>query len=389
MRTLFGKIFLSFWLMVLLTCAITILVIRLSKPQTNELPPHLSKSVVRAELAYHQNGEKGLIRWGMHVNRKFAPHKVFVLSKDKDLLNQELPMSVLELANNISAEQKTIGQRFGKNVYFGYYMTDSQGNGYKLIFDRPPAGKEKFKLLFQNIWIVILLVAGFTGTFCYLLARSFARPIKAIQEATKALADGDLDIQVADQFKGRKDEIGALANDFDRMTQQLKHAYNHQSRLIHDMSHELRAPISRMQVALALLEQEETLSSTQGKAMFDRVQAEINQFDQIIKQTLALPLFEQQKHPTLDAVQDISTTLESLIDDLQFEAQSDLAIHLTTEPETGPFLIQTKDNWLDTILRNLISNALQYRQANTEIRIQLTTAGDVHKVCVFNEGNGV
>lgn len=383
MRTLFGKIFVSFWLMMILTIMITVIILRLSKPESNELPPPLSRAVVKAEMSYQRHGERGLKSWTMKINKRIEPHKVYVLSESSDLLNRPIPLHIQEVADQITEEQKTVAQRQGRNVFFGYYLTDYQGSGYKLIFNHPPRPGDLFRHMVHNIWLVILIIALFTGVCCYLLARNFSRPIKAMQKATNALADGDLDVQISDQFKKRKDEIAELACDFDRMTQQLKHAYNHQSRLIQDMSHELRAPISRMQVALALLEGETDLQSEQGQAMFKRIQTEITQVEQIIKHTLTLPLFEQ-KQSTLEDREDMLETLSALIQDLQFENQTDLGIELNITPKDGKFIINTKDNWLNTILRNLISNALQYRQPDTKIEITLMSDKEHHKLSVTN-----
>ncbi|GLQ31587.1 HAMP domain-containing sensor histidine kinase [Litoribrevibacter albus] len=364
---------------------ITAVVLRLSRPQSNELPPPLSKAVVKAEMAYQRHGEAGLINWAQRINRRIHPHRVYVLSEKSDLLNRPIPPQILDIAEKISEEQKTIGQKHGRNVYFGYYLTDYQGKGYRLIFDHPPRPGEFFRHIVDHFWLVILLVAGFTGCFSYLLARNLTRPIKAMQEATNALADGDLDIQISGQFQNRKDEIAVLACDFDRMTKQLKHAYNHQNRLIQDMSHELRAPISRMQVALALLESEQVFESQAAQQLFERIQTEINQFDQIIKQTLSLPLFEQEKHPKLETRENVQTTLKALIDDLQFETQSELNIALETIPPEGEFFVYSKDNWLSTIFRNLISNALQYRTAGSSVNIVLTKTKQQLKISVSNE----
>lgn len=386
MRTLFGKIFVSFWLMMILTILITVIVLRLSKPESNALPPPLSRAVVKAEMSYQRHGEQGLKSWTIRINNRIRPHKVYVLSGQSDLLNRPIPPHIQSVADQISEAQKTIAQRYGRDVFFGYYLTDYQGSGYKLIFNHPPKPGDFFKHFVHNIWLVILIIALFTGLCCYLLARNFSRPIKAMQEATNALADGDLDVQVSNQFKKRKDEIAQLACDFDRMTQQIKHAYNHQSRLIQDMSHELRAPISRMQVALAILEGETDLESDQGQAMLNRIQTEITQFDQIISQTLSLPLFES-KRQTLDTREDIFQTLQSLISDLEFEAQSELDIELLASPSGDEFPVNTKDNWLTTIFRNLISNALQYRQPNTGIKIELLSENNHYSVSVTNQGS--
>ena len=90
----------------------------------------------------------------------------------------------------------------------------------------------------------ILLTAALV---CYLLAQYLVKPILKLRQATKKLAGGELDTRIQSK---RRDELGLLANDFDEMAKQIEMLITSQQRLARDISHELRSPLARMNVAL-------------------------------------------------------------------------------------------------------------------------------------------
>ena len=98
----------------------------------------------------------------------------------------------------------------------------------------------------------LLLTALF---LCWALARYLSSPIGKLRRATQKLADGDLSARVADQVGNRHDELASLAKDFDVMAERIESLITSQQRLSRDVSHELRSPLARMNVALEIAKQ--------------------------------------------------------------------------------------------------------------------------------------
>ena len=119
---------------------------------------------------------------------------------------------------------------------------------------------------------------------CFLLARYLSDPIRHLRAATRSIADGNLSVRVSSLMGQRRDELALLAFDFDVMAERLRSLLESQRQLLRDVSHELRSPLARLQIALGLarrphanLEQE-----------FDRIEQETQRLDELIGEILSL-----------------------------------------------------------------------------------------------------
>jgi two-component system OmpR family sensor kinase len=92
--------------------------------------------------------------------------------------------------------------------------------------------------------------------FALLLAWYFSRPIRALRKAFEAAAAGDLAPRFAGSKSSGGDELNDLGRDFDRMSGRLRDLMDGQRRLLHDVSHELRSPLARLQAAIGLAHQQ-------------------------------------------------------------------------------------------------------------------------------------
>ncbi len=90
---------------------------------------------------------------------------------------------------------------------------------------------------------------------CYLLAWSMTSPVTRLRKAAQSLAAGDLSARAGAPPGGRSDELTELMRDFDRMAERIERLVDSQSRLLKDVSHELRSPLARLSVALGLARQ--------------------------------------------------------------------------------------------------------------------------------------
>ena len=88
----------------------------------------------------------------------------------------------------------------------------------------------------------LLAVIGAAGFGCYVLARYLTAPVPRLQDAVRQLAAGDFSTRVGSISIARRDEIGELGREFDRMAGQLETLLATNKQLLQDISHELRSP---------------------------------------------------------------------------------------------------------------------------------------------------
>jgi signal transduction histidine kinase len=147
------------------------------------------------------------------------------------------------------------------HVYFGLNVENSYLFLFIQILDHP---------------IQILGIAMLVSTpLCLLLAWRLTRPILQLQQSVSQLAQGNLEIQIPNL--GRRDEIGQLAEHVSRMVDTLKDMIQKQKQLLSDISHELRSPLTRIQLAQALIRRKQGDS-----AELARIEGEIARLDKLI-----------------------------------------------------------------------------------------------------------
>lgn len=79
--------------------------------------------------------------------------------------------------------------------------------------------------------------------------RYLTAPIFKLSSAEKQLVDGNLSVRVGPTLGNRRDELSLLANDFDGMAERMETLLTSQRNLLRDVSHELRSPLARLNVA--------------------------------------------------------------------------------------------------------------------------------------------
>src|SRR5262245_5290437 len=133
-------------------------------------------------------------------------------------------------------------------------ITDTEGRKYAFVvaFAQDTATIKSRLLMFQ---VPIIMLAA-AGLFCFLIARHVTAPLIRLSSAAESIAEGRLNTRVGLDLQKRRDEIAALARDFDRMAERIEALVTSQQDLLANISHELRSPLARLNVALELLKQD-------------------------------------------------------------------------------------------------------------------------------------
>jgi two-component system sensor histidine kinase CpxA len=228
---------------------------------------------------------------------------------------------------------------------------------------------------------VALLLAAII--LCYALARYLVSPIGKIRKATQKLAGGDLKTRVADEFPTRHDEIGALAADFDVMAERIEMLITSQKRLTQDISHELRSPLARMNLALEIAKQK---SNPDAQPLLERIENESVRLNEMIGRMLTLSRLESGSSEIESEDVDLTELVEDVVADAEFEAR---AKHKSVKLEAEGCNIRGNESLLRSAIENVLRNAVRYTDENTSVNVTLLKKNGNAVVTVSDSGGGV
>ncbi|WP_024460359.1 ATP-binding protein [Marinimicrobium sp. LS-A18] len=313
----------------------------------------------------------------------------------EDLLDRPVPQGVQALIPELTSI-KPYGRHIeGHQKIYGRYLSLNDGRKIKVItvsstHDDPSEADIMWQLFISNIWPLLLVSILICGVACYFLARHFSRSVATLQKATKQIANGDLSVRVSPHFAGRRDEIASLGRDFDHMTERLEKAMLEQKRLIKDVSHELRSPLARLQVALGIAQQR---SNGSVDKELDRIKKAADYLGDVISDILALPVHDNGGWE-LDDTLDLRALLETLMENYGAEARRK-GVALVLESDLEEALVPTHGNMLVGVFENILRNALHYTDPATTVSLSLSADAaqkpdDPHYcVRVCDQGPGV
>jgi len=217
------------------------------------------------------------------------------------------------------------------------------------------------------------------------LAWYFTRPIRYLRWALKEVSLGKFDTRVSQLIGTRRDEIADLGHDVDLMTAHLEQLISSRQRLFHDISHELRSPLARIQVAIGLLRQ----NPARAESMVDRIDREVERLNYLVEQILTLARLTAKADFKADDNVDVIELLASIVDDACFEAESkNRSVRLTAG---GAFISRVNGEVLCRAFENIIRNAVKYTKAGTSVDVHaaLSDTGDALHISVTDHGPGI
>ena len=233
--------------------------------------------------------------------------------------------------------------------------------------------------------IVHLLLMFFLGTlFCYGLARYLTSPVAKLRDATREFAGGNLSARVGPTMGSRRDELVSLAADFDEMAEKIQLLIDSQRRLLGDISHELRSPLARLNVALELARQRSGMEATSA---LERIQREAELLNEMIGQLLALTRLESGATEIQKTEFDLESLVRDIVTDADFEARARKRTVRLESPEHCKIL--GNEQLLRRAIENIIRNAVQYTAQSTEVEVKLNCLDTASEITVRDHGAGV
>jgi two-component system sensor histidine kinase CpxA len=367
MRTLFLKIFLSFWVAQALFLVLAILVMLAFRPQRNSTWDALRTATLTEAIGAYESG--GTQRAHEYLEDLQRTHHVRAYVFDEQG-NEISGRSSQGWAEHVAAG-KPLPPRPGMVFPRPQILTESKASSdgrhlYTIAMELPPGPR-----VFFGPWGIpmpgLIIAVISSGLVCYFLAWYMTKPVALLRAATQQLAAGDLSARAGDPNSKRRDEIAGLMRDFDTMAARLENLVKAQSRLLNDISHELRSPLARLNVALGLARQR---SGPESAAMLERIELEASRLNELIGRLLILARLEdgEQRVPTTPVRLD--DVVLSVAEDAEFEAQA-RHCHVRSSIPEGEWGVRGEASLLHSAVENVVRNAIRYTREGSTVEIDL------------------
>ncbi|MGR8934495.1 MAG: ATP-binding protein [Gammaproteobacteria bacterium] len=234
-------------------------------------------------------------------------------------------------------------------------------------------------------WLAITAGSIASVLFSAALAWYFAKPIRSLRTAFAAVARGNLEVRIAAAMGKRHDELADLGCDFDHMAAQIGSLVTAQQRLLHDVSHELRSPLARLQAAVGLMQQQ----PDKLPATLERIERESQRISDLVGELLVLSRLEAGVANDAVGDVDLGGLLDDIVEDARFEAeQRHVAIRYGGVEDV---IVKARGELLQRAVENVLRNAVQHCKTGGEVTVSAVfeTASRRLLLSIDDQGSGV
>ncbi len=401
-HSLFWKIFLYFWVSMMLFGIFSTL-INAKIRQTEKNAPHTPVSVIikRSHQLIKQDTNKTVLReWLVESQDRIQSNTVYILdSKGKDLLSRPLNARMQQALHEYSKEPQEFYPYLQNpdSIFFEarpqhsndipplpgpaifvIKLVSNSGESYTLIIDNK-TNRDNW-IFWRSVSIGTRIAMAFllSGIICSFLARYLTTPLQKLRIATHRIASGHFDSSMNTRIAKRKDEIGDLGRDFDSMAKRIEITLQSQQRLLRDVSHELRSPLARLQIALGLAYQR---SNGLVQPELQRIEKEVERLNDLISQSLSLARISSQTSIPKKTTINLTELLKEVIETAKYEAQNKKCHIISTQMENC--CINGNKDLLYSGLENILRNAIQHTKIGTDIEASLILSNTYHPVATL------
>ncbi len=253
----------------------------------------------------------------------------------------------------------------------GHHFLQQKTEHGTFIFDFAKRTEEESRHEKSHLLLLLLLSAILLG--CYFALKKVLLPLKWLSTGVLEVSAGNLDHRVP--VKGN-DELGELGKGFNEMTTKVREMMETKENLLRDVSHELRSPLTRMRVALELIDDEE---------IKDDIRLDIEQMEKMIAAILETARVRHDSYQLNKTRCDINKVV-SLVAARYKNMPPGVVFH----PFQNPVHCSTDENAFKIVITNLIDNALKFSKASSSpVEIQLTQQDNNAIITVTDHGKGI
>ena len=375
LHRLFAKVFLWFWLTVLALFAIFFASRTLGSrllPASDVIAAFAPRVADGAAHAYEFGGPQGFEQFQRRLMGNSEAELYLIDGYGKDVLSRPIPSESLSIVRAARSDGG-IATRYGlRSRSVSYRFTSPSRHPYVLLlhvrlklgtFLEASAGGG-----LPAFGAVLVVVLFMVTLFCFWLAHHIVAPIQGIQSAARRVATGDLTVRAPVEISKRYDELAFLAVDFDAMVERISALVRSQKDLLSTVSHELRSPLARFNVSLALLRKQSP--PPESEDLLQRMERDLEQVDVLMGQLLTLSRLEAGLSSDEREKVDLSQLVQEVVADGNFEARSSTK-SVRLEAVGDIFVEQADQQALRSACENIIRNAIRFTPSGTEVKVVL------------------
>lgn len=249
-----------------------------------------------------------------------------------------------------------------------------------------------------NFTVRLLLIILFSTLVCFWLSRTLTRRIGRVQHSVHRMIDGDYEANPQLSELG-SDELGLLAKDVAQLSTRLAESELARKQMLSDISHELRSPLARLDVATELTRD----FAPNASRYLDRIDKESARMNELIEQIIHIQSLQMQQY-TIDNLENDAVDIIELITeigkDVCFEFQHKDVRWQWTPPDAlssssdASLTVLGNQEQLHSALENIMRNAFMHTPADLTVtaevtKVRLDNKRDAIQISITDEGGGV
>ncbi|WP_323168288.1 HAMP domain-containing sensor histidine kinase [Pseudomonas atacamensis] len=379
MRSLFWRILASFWLAIALVAGLSILLGHMLNQDAWILSRHPGLNTLAAEWTqtYEAQGEEAA--QDILEQRKRQYHiDVQVLNETGDpVVRGTFPRR----AAAFEARQNNDDRRLPWRRLTDEITSEKTGDTYLFIYRIPHPELDAWhreSLLWPLSALGIALVV--LTLFSLLVTFSITRPLSRLRGAVHDLGQTTYQQNSLAKLANRRDEFGVLATDFNRMGARLQSLIGSQRQLLRDVSHELRSPLARLRIALALAER---ANPEEREKLWPRLTRECDRLEALISEILVLARVDADNASAEEV--DLNALLATLQKDAQLSSPEQ-TVRLQAEPQLN---LKGWPTMIERAVDNLLRNAQRFNPSDQPIELHAARQAERIVISVRDHGPGV
>lgn len=244
---------------------------------------------------------------------------------------------------------------------------------------------ERRSLLLLRLGTVAVVAVVLIAIITLFLTQSLVRPILDLRSVTRSVAAGEYSKRVGVGALSRQDELGELAADFDAMAERVQEQFEAQRQLFRDVSHELKSPLARLQLAIELLREDSP--DERQQRWLPRLDKEAQAISSMLDRILVLAQVDPGSVEIRKGEVDLDPLVESLVQDARFEAaKKGQSVEFTS---AGPAVMRGNQTLLTSAVENVIRNAVHHGRPDSTVSVALTVADGRATVTIANRGESL
>jgi len=387
--TIAFKLFLSFWLITIFSIAITRFVSTQLIQESVIVPNHQSDMRKLSHLADRIN-QMNSSSISYILDHTSSPKGSSLLIRD-DITHQVFYNKTRYL-RNISSYLAKNSITQSTTVQFPHFRISGPAN---ITVNNQPfqlylahrTKRPHFSSIIMSwpTWVHFLIPIFVSLFLCWVLAKTLTKPLSAIKNATVEIGKGNYKARVV-KVANRGDELGSMANSFNIMAEKLETNISAHKRLLADVSHELRSPMTRLQMTLGLITK--TLNNeNKANEYIQRCEQEVMQLDSMINNILSLSRIENNAQQLRIEKADLHNLLSISKDNMKFLSERK-SIDITFELNSQT-IIDVDQTLFTCAMDNILTNAIRHSSDKSVITINCHFKLKHIVIAVSDEGSGV